>query len=463
MRTVFVIAIFFGAIVVVATVAGGARTWAQADGGDPIDAYLQPYVESGNFSGSVVVERGGTIVFNRSYGLADRARRIPNTARTRFHVASMSMQFTAAATLRLVDDGLLKLDEPVSDVVPGLDGAEKIRVRDLLTERSGLPDINELPNYDDEVLQQHQTPTTLVAAIAGKPLLFEPGSKFLHEEHSAYNLLALIIEKKTRLPFRAAVKQLVFDRVGMGDSGIDDDFVASITGMATGYESDGTYDVKAAKPIHWSGKTGNGSAYTTVTDEVRWLSAFIAGQATTPSSRDIALDTSMRVGYGWFKGSLQRFGHTGYYMNGRSPGFGSFMLYLPDSRLAVILLGNLYSSATTTIGYDLAALALGLPYQRLQLTRRALSAEELRTLTGAFQFGPDFYQANAKLTIVADGGQLFLLWPSGSRSPLLPTDRDRFIDRTYWQDVRMERDSSGKVTALVYDRFTGRGLSCTSC
>jgi Beta-lactamase len=83
-----------------------------------------------------------------------------------------------------------------------------ITIRDLLTERSGLPDINALPNYD-EILQRHQTPSSLIAEIKGRPLLFEPGSNFLHEEHSAYNLLALIVEKKTGLPFAAAVRRLV--------------------------------------------------------------------------------------------------------------------------------------------------------------------------------------------------------------------------------------------------------------
>ena len=84
--------------------------------------------------------------------------------------------------------------------IPGIAGGEKITVRDLLVERSGLADINDLPDYS-EILQHHQTPESLVARIKDRPLLFEPGSKFLHEEHSAYNLLALIVEKKTGIFF----------------------------------------------------------------------------------------------------------------------------------------------------------------------------------------------------------------------------------------------------------------------
>jgi CubicO group peptidase (beta-lactamase class C family) len=160
-----------------------------------VNAYLQPYVQSKNFAGAILVRKSRKVVFERAYGFADRDHHVRNTVATRFHVASMSMQFTAAAILRMVDTGSIKLDQPVSDFV-SIEGASKIRIRDLLTERSGLPDINALPGYD-EVLRHHQTPTSLVDKIEGRPLLFEPGSKFLHEEHSAYNLLALIVEKKT--------------------------------------------------------------------------------------------------------------------------------------------------------------------------------------------------------------------------------------------------------------------------
>lgn len=442
-----IIAVVFGS----ASVAGNNST--------AIDGYLQPYVQTENFSGVVLVEKSGRVIFEKAYGFADREKRLRNAPETRFHIASMSMQFTAAAILRLVDQGSITLDEHASDFVQGVEGADKITVRDLLTERSGLPDINALPNYDDVVLQQHQTPATLIEAIEGKPLLFEPGSKFLHEEHSAYNLLALIVEKKTDLPFAAALETLVFRPLGLTASGADDDSVTNATDMGKGYEPEGAYELRPAKAIHWSAKTGNASVYTTANDEARWVDALFNGHALSATSRDAVLDTTMRVGYGWFKGELKRFGRTAYYMNGRSPGFSSFVLYLPDGQITVILLGNIYSSATTPMGYDIAALSLGLPYEKLNFKDRAPSAAQLKACTGTFQFGPDFYQANAKVTLIANGRELSLRWPSGDLSALLPVERDRFVDRLYWQDVRIERDRAGKPIALVYDRFRGTASS----
>jgi CubicO group peptidase (beta-lactamase class C family) len=424
-----------------------------------VDAYLQPYVQSQNFSGVVLVEKNEKIIFEKAYGFADRDKHLRNDPTTRFHIASLSMQFTAAAILRLVDQGSIKLNEHASDFVRGVDGADKITIRDLLTERSGLPDINALPNYDYVVLQHHQTPGTLIKAIEGMPLLFQPGSKFLHEEHSAYNLLALIVEEKTGLPFALALQKLVFRRLGLTASGADDDSVVNAGSMAKGYAPKGAYELTPANAIHWSGKAGNASVYTSANDEARWVHALFNDHVLSTASRNLVLDTSLGVGYGWFKGELKRFGKIVYYMNGRSPGFSSFVLYLPDTQSTVILLGNVYSSATSPMGYDLAALSLGLPYENLHFMDPAPVAAQLNSCAGTFQFGPDFYQPNAKVTLIANDRGLSLRWPSGELSALLPLDRDRFIDRSYWQEVRIERDSVGKPNALVYDRFRGPGAS----
>ena len=446
------------AIVIVIAFCASASTAQSNSTAVAIDTYLQPYVQSGNFAGDVLVAKSGKVIFEKAYGFTDREHRIRSSAATRFHIASMSMQFTAAAVLRLVDTGSISLDEHVADFVPGIEGADKITIRNLLTERSGLPDINALPNYDD-VLQHHQTPSSLIAKIEGQPLLFEPGSKFLHEEHSAYNLLALIVEKKTGLPFAAAVERLVFRPMGLTASGVDDDSMTHAIHMAKGYEPAGTYGLKLATAIHWSAKTGNASVYTTADNAARWVDALFLGHILTAASREAVLDTSMRVGYGWFKSESKRLGKTAYYMNGRAPGFASFVLHLPDAQTTVLVLSNIYSSATTTIGYDIAALSLGLPYEPFHFKVPAPSPAELKTCTGTFQFGPDFYQANEKVALIARGQELSLRWPSGDVSALIPLGRDHFVDRSYWEEVKIERDASGKPSALIYDHFHGTASS----
>jgi CubicO group peptidase (beta-lactamase class C family) len=418
-----------------------------------VESYLSPYVQSNNFSGDVLIEQNGKIVFEKNYGFASREKQIRNTDKTQFHIASMSMQFTAAAVLRLVDTGSLSFDEHVGEVIGDVSGGDKITIRDLLTERSGLTDINSLPDYND-LLTNHQTPANLVDKIKNRPLLFEPGSKYLHEEHSAYNLLALIVEKRTGLPFAAAVKKLVFDPAGLSRSLIDDDSPSPSSQMAEGYEPVELEELKPAGSIHWSAKTGNASVGTTVRDEARWTHMLFNGQFLKKDSQDAILNAPDGIGYGWFRSLNERYHETIYYMNGRSPGFSSFVVYLPREQTTVVLFGNIYSSATTPMGYDLAAIALHLPYQSFQPSK-ALSAQQVQACTGTFHFGADFYQPNAIVTLVADGTKLSLRWPSGSTSSLIPLSADRFMDRSYWVEIGFERDESGSPKAIVYGKFRG--------
>lgn len=179
--------------------------------GERIDAYVQPYVASKNFFGSILVAHEGAIVFARGYGFSDTDTRTANTLHTRFHIASMSMQFTAAAVLRLIDAGKLNLDSTVSSVIADYPSGGKITIRDLLTQVSGIADINALPDYF-ELLKSHQDAGSLVAKIQNVPPVHPPGGSYGGEEHSAYNLLALIVERTTRRSFRDAVQRLVFER-----------------------------------------------------------------------------------------------------------------------------------------------------------------------------------------------------------------------------------------------------------
>jgi CubicO group peptidase (beta-lactamase class C family) len=424
-----------------------------------MDRYLAPYVLGNNFSGVVLVAKGDQLLFERAYGYAALGQRVANTPATRFHIASLSMQFTAAAVMRLVDAGKLELDMPVAKIVPGLAHGDELTVRELLTETSGLTDINGLPDYD-AVLLHPQTPATLVAKIDGKPLLFTPGSKYLHEEHSAYNLLALIVERVTGLSFDAALRREVFAPLGMQGCGADDSGGVIVADLAEGYAPDGVRDLVRAPYLDWSAKTGNASVYCTAGDEFRWVQGFMHDALLSPRSRGIMLaDSTSHTGYGWFTGTSKRFGGPIYYMNGRAPGYASYLVYLPEQQLTVIVLSNIYASVTTQIGADLAAIALGRPYAATPAPGSPLSADALEGMQGQFKFGADFYQPDGVLTLVTQKGDVFLKWGDGSLSPLIPVGHDHFIDRGYWEDVSLIRAADGRIVQLLYDRFQGQRIS----
>jgi D-alanyl-D-alanine carboxypeptidase len=199
--------------------------------------------------------------------------------------------------------------------------------------------------------------------------------------------------------------------------------------------------------------------YTTACDQARWIDALFRGHYLSESSRDAILDSAQTVGYGWFKGENTRFGDTACYMTGRAPGYASFVLYLPGSEISVIVLSNVYSSATTTIGYDLAAIALGLPYEPFHLMKPVPILVGSNQYTGSFLFAADFYQPNAVITLAPNRKELSLAWPSGEASALIPIAKDHFLDRSYWQSVVIMRNPTGQANALLYGGFQGGAVS----
>jgi CubicO group peptidase (beta-lactamase class C family) len=419
-----------------------------------IAAYLQPFAATDNLSGSVMVVQGRKVLFAKSYGFADLARRIPNGPNTRFHIASMSIPFTSTAVLRLIDQGKLAFDTRVSDIVPGVPNGDKITIRNLLVQNSNLPDVNDdLPDAQYQALMNsHQTPQSLIDAIRSLPTHGEPGGEPQREEHSGQNLLALIIEKKTGLPFADAMQRLVFEPFGMRDSGIDDD--RPLKGqVAHGYQPTGTFGLKPAPAFHWSAKPGNGSAYTTVRDEWKWLQASAGGPLLSESSRKAMLETDN--GFGWVRSKKQgpRLGQAVLISNGRAPGFSAILEYLPQDDLAVIVLTNIEHDANPIIIPELTALIMGKAYQNFDYrpVPRALVGKP----AGEFTFGSDFYRRNATLKLVSDAKGTTLYWPGGPEDPLLPIGRDKFMDRYYWSPVTVERGPDGTPVALDFSNFRG--------
>jgi hypothetical protein len=245
----------------------------------------------------------------------------------------------------------------------------------------------------------------------------------------------------------------------MSHSGADDD-TPSAGPMAKGYGPDGVYGLTSTPPIHWSAKSGNASAYTTAGDQARWIHALVHGTLLSPTARAIVLDTAgPPAGYGWFRRANTRFGEFAYSMSGRSPGFASAVLYLPREDVMVVAFSNVYSSATSDIAYDVAAIVLGLPYTPIALRTPPLPPDSLALVGAAFAFPKDFYQPNAVLRFEANGGELFLRWPSGDATPIIPVDANHLIDRAYWEPIAVVRDSAGEATAMTYDRFRGERVA----
>ena len=138
---------------------------------DRLKQVVQPYVDAQMFMGSVLVAKNGKVIFSQSYGMADLEWSIPNTSTTRFNIASMTKQFTAAAVLLLEDRGKLKTEDLVRKYLPEAPTSwDKITIYHLLTHTSGIS--------EDAAKYEPGPPDKLVFNDA--PLNFQPGEKWAY-------------------------------------------------------------------------------------------------------------------------------------------------------------------------------------------------------------------------------------------------------------------------------------------
>ena len=196
------------------------------------DAIVAPYVRSNNFSGVVLVERGGNLLVRRAYGLANVEHNVAVTTDARFYIASLSKMFTAAAILQLRDAQKLALDDPLSRFLPDFPRADRISIRQLLTHRSGLAQDSSAPDYAE--IATH--PFTLQQSIdlaAKRAPAGEPGARRVYSNVN-YVLLATIVERASGEPFADYLRNHLFTPLHMTSTGLHKSWVELVPGRAAG-------------------------------------------------------------------------------------------------------------------------------------------------------------------------------------------------------------------------------------
>jgi CubicO group peptidase (beta-lactamase class C family) len=425
--------------------------------GTRIDQYLSPFVLGRNFTGAVLVSEGDQVLYDKAYGQANWSLNVPNSTRTRFHIASISKPFTAAAILLLAQRGRLGLDDPVSKYVPDYPRGKEITLRHLLTHTSGIENVNDLPEYE-AASRFHQTPRTLIDLFQGKPLNFDPGSRYEYS-NSNYNVLAYIIEQAGGKPYGDFLRENIFVPLELRDTGHDGDAADVIPYIASGYQPRGVAELENAPYIDWSAKTGNGSLYSTTSDILRFLHAYRDGKLVPKSTADQLWTEKPGNNFGWFVRRSN--GELVVSTNGRSPGFTSSAEYYPARRLAVVVLSNSYSPVSQTpIADDIAAMALGKPVSMPgRIVPVPIDPSQLQRFEGSYRFGPDFFRPNADVTLRIESGQPLLDWGNQFRTSLIPVGNGEFVDRQFWARIRMEQDGSGFVYSTSGRDFKVRKVS----
>ncbi|UTW56585.1 serine hydrolase [Kordiimonas sp. SCSIO 12610] len=174
---------------------------------------IAEYLDAGWFSGNVAVFSQDKVVFRHSYGFSDIDQEKENTDETRIRIGSINKHYTAALVLRLVDQGLISLDDTLDRFALGFphDIGAKITVRHLLSHRSGFKDI-----FTEEYMNTYQSLKTIsdkMPLLLDEPLLFEPGSDHAYSNYG-YIILGAIVEKVSGQDFRQVLQDEILEIIG---------------------------------------------------------------------------------------------------------------------------------------------------------------------------------------------------------------------------------------------------------
>jgi CubicO group peptidase (beta-lactamase class C family) len=197
----------------------------------------------------IAIARHGRIVYDESFGVADRQTGERLTPAHRFRIASISKPITSVAIFTLIERGLLKLDDPVfgRDGVLGHDvgrlpaGARlgAITIEHLLTHSSGG-----WPNdASDPMFRQPRLDHAGLIdwTLANQPLAHQPGTVFAYSNFG-YCLLGRVIEKRTRRPYEAFVRDAVLKPAGVDDMEIAGNTLAERRPLEVRYHGQGSED-----------------------------------------------------------------------------------------------------------------------------------------------------------------------------------------------------------------------------
>jgi CubicO group peptidase (beta-lactamase class C family) len=417
----------------------------------------------------IAVVRGGRPVFAKAYGMANLEHGVPNAAGSVFHVASVSKQFTAFAVARLAEEGRLSLDDDVRRHLPDLpDFGASITLRHLLHHTSGLRDQWSLwamagGRLDDVITQEN----LFDLVRRQRALDFRPGAEHRYSNTNCM-LLAEVVARVTGEPFGAHLRRTVFAPLGMTATQVYDDHERLLPGRAESYQlGPGGY----RRSVLSFANQGASSLQTTAGDLVRWLANFGTGRVGGPGVLRRMQERGVLAGgdtIGYALGivvdeqrGLRRLQH-----GGSDAGYRAMVAYYPELDAGVVVLSN---SADFDAGGAASEVAEAFFGDRMRPAAEPATPSSAPVATAAAaerpvapwrpapaelaQFAGRYYspELEAVYTIAAEGDSLVARHRRHGRIPLAAADaRDAFRGGAwYFERVRFERGTDGRVTALL--------------
>ncbi|MCP2519434.1 beta-lactamase family protein [Candidatus Aminicenantes bacterium AC-708-M15] len=313
---------------------------------DKIDRLFSPWNKSNSPGCALAIIKDGKIVYKKGYGMANLELNVPITPKTVFYIGSCSKQFVAFSIALLAKRKILSLDDDIRKYIPELPNYGKpITIKHLIYHTSGLRDFFTLEDIAGIPFGFYHKNDVLSLIASQKKLNFEPGEEYLYS-NSGYFLLALIVERVSKMSFREFAEKNIFKPLGMKNSCFQDDYTRIIKNRASGYFPGKKGEFRNF--ISTFDCVGSGGLYTSVEDLYLWDQNFyhckvggkeLIKQIQTPG----VLNNGERINYafglviGSYRG-LKTVSH-----GGALGGYRAGIIRFPEQKFTVIILSNLSS------------------------------------------------------------------------------------------------------------------------
>jgi len=308
-----------------------------------VDRWAEEALASGVVAGfSIAVEKDGEMLVAKGYGMADIEQDVAAADDTVYRIGSITKQFTAAAIMRLVQDGEIDLQAPIQDYVDFPTGDHVVTVEHLLHHTSGIKSYTGLGWAWRRTVPLAVTHDELLGLVRDEPFDFDPGAEYRYN-NSGYYLLGVIIENLTGMTYSDYVEQELAAPLGLERTTYCDE-KRIIAGRAEGYEFEEGALVND-DPISMTQPFAAGSMCSTVTDLLKWQTALeneeVVGAASyAQMTTSGILNNGERTEYGYGLGLRELEGHRRVAHGGGINGFSTMLVSFPDDRVRITVLTN---------------------------------------------------------------------------------------------------------------------------
>ena len=419
------------------------------------DALFEKAIGEHSPGAAVLIAQDGQVLYQKGFGFANLKKDIPITPKTEFRIGSVTKQFTAAAILKLKEEGKLSLDNKLSQFIPDYPRGDEVTIHHLLTHTSGIKSYTDKINFENkEVTKPIASAEAHIESFKNDPYNFDPGEVWSYS-NSGYFLLGYIIEKVSGKSYGAYLKQAFFGPLGMNNTGVHYQGI-DLKSEATGYSyQDGEAELAPNWAMSWAG--GAGALYSTVGDLHKWNEAVFNGEvlddaslqaAITPVTLNDGKVSQPKYGYGWMINEFR--GWKEIQHGGGLPGFVTFLTRFPDQNVTVAVLTNAAPPDQLNpqqAAHDLAEIFF---WENMSAQESYVADENGDTSRYHDFVGRYAYPGGAVLTVSTEDNQLFAQVTGQPRFEIFPRGNEEFFWKVVDASVRFVPDEDGEIIQAVH-------------